>query len=51
MGKSSLMKMSGRLEELFKVPAIPPRPRFTKTRAYLRKDMFNVKKADSKRDA
>lgn len=51
MGKSGLTKMSGKLQELFKVPEIPHRPIFEKRWAHLRKGALNVKKADSKRDA
>ena len=51
MAKSSLTKMSGKLQELFKVPEIPHRPIFEKRWAHLRKGALYVNKTDSKRDA
>lgn len=51
MAKSNLTKMSGKLQELFKIPEIPHRPIFEKRWAHLRKGAFNGKETNRKRDA
>ncbi len=51
MAKSNLMKMSGELQRLLKVPPIPPRAKYTKAWAYLKKGVMYGKETNSKRDA